>query len=146
MRTPWKSAALALTLALAATKAGAQERGRGSGESADTAPTTKDSRDTERAERPASDPLVAPRHGLLGAPGAALDSAGASRLGPPSDRIAMAAEIPDSWRSGDLVRSHSSADVRAARQQQAPDLEWAAQRRASPSPTSTPPSRSRPTR
>ena len=28
------------------------------------------------------------------------------------------------WRSGDRVRSASSADVRAARQQQAPDLEW----------------------
>ena len=118
--------AIALVAALAAAGAGAQQ-GMGSGKSSVTPPPTKDDgRTAERSEAPISDPLMEPRHGLLGAPGAALDWAGPSRLGAPADRVRAQADVPDSWRAGDRVRSATSADVRAARQQQAPDLEWAA--------------------
>lgn len=131
MRTLPKAALLASLLA--ATAAAAQQVGEGSGKSSVTPPPTKDSGSRgEGAEMPISTPAIEPRHGLLGAPGAALDSAGPSRLGPPPDRISIVAEMPDSWRSGDRVRSLSSSDVRAARRQQAPDLEWAPAQRASP--------------
>lgn len=127
--------AVALAVALAAAAAGAQRVGEGSGKSAVTPPPTKSyGVAAERPEMPTSDPLLLPRHGLLGAPGAALDAAGPSRLGAPSDRVATVGEMPDAWRSGDRVRSASSADVRAARQQQAPDLEWAAPPRAPAAP------------
>ncbi len=116
-----------LAAGLAAAPALAQRVGSGSGKSSVTAPPTKSSGVArERAEMPGDDPLVEPRHGLLGAPGAALDGSGPSRLGAPSDRLSMEADLPSTWRSGDIVRSRNSADVRAARQQQAPDLEWAA--------------------
>lgn len=132
MYTLWK--ALALAASLGADAPDAQRIGTGSGRSSVTAPATKSAGvAAERAEMPATDPLILPRHGLLGAPGAALDAAGPSRLGAPSDRIAIVGEMPDSWRSGDRVRSASSADVRAARQQQAPDLEWAS-RHGTPTP------------
>jgi hypothetical protein len=127
---------VSLAAALAAAGAAADQRvGAGSGRSSVTPPVTKDSGVArERAERPDVDPLIEPRHGLLGAPGAALDSAGPSRLGAPRDRTGSAFEMPGAWRSGDLVRSRSSADVRAARQQQAPDLEWASARDATAPP------------
>ncbi len=132
MYTLWK--ALALAASLGADAPDAQRIGTGSGKSSVTAPATKSAgAAAERAEMPASDPLILPRHGLLGAPGAALDASGPSRLGAPSDRIAIVGEMPHSWRSGDRVRSTSSADVRAARQQQAPDLEWAS-RQGAPAP------------
>ena len=123
-----------LVAALAASPAIAQRVGAGSGKSSAAPPPTK-SRGIapERAGMPGTDPLIEPRHGLPGAPGAALDSAGSSRLGAPSDRIAGATEMPSSWNSGDRIRSWTSDDVRAARQQEAPDLEWAASRSA-PSP------------
>ena len=131
--------AAAVAFALALPAAHGEEpplRGAGTGRSASTAPVTRSDETTSDAARlPARDLPIDPRHGLLGAPGAALDSDGPSRLGGHAERAqrssygeaAQGADIPDSWRSGDLARSKSSADVRAARQQQAPDLEWAGQ-------------------
>ncbi len=77
---------------------------------------------------------ILPQHGLFGAPGAAQDALGPSRLGPRAESPVRGSygeaarstgETYSAWKSGDRVRSASSADVRAARQQQAPDLEWA---------------------
>ncbi|HEX9290850.1 MAG TPA: hypothetical protein VF904_15125 [Anaeromyxobacteraceae bacterium] len=131
--------AVALALALVAAPARAQHKGSGSGQApATTAPVTKTvGPSVERAELPARDLPIEPRHGLLGAPGAARDAAGPSRLGPHADRATLpsygeAAQqgsgggtTHETWKSGDRIRSWTSADVRAARGQQAPDLEWA---------------------
>jgi hypothetical protein len=99
-----------------------------------TAPPPTKSAGDERAVRPARDAPIDPRHGLLGAPGAAPDPDPASRLGaaaPPSGSYGEAARagrgsgaISSTWHSGDRVRSADSADVRLARQQEAPDLEF----------------------
>ena len=130
---------------LAASQADAQHLGSGSGKSSVTPPVTK-SRGTasERAELPSGDLPIEPRHGMLGAPGAAQDPAGPSRLGGHAERAARpfygesaeagasGGETHEAWKSGDLVRSWTSADVRASRQQQAPDLEWASARGTAP--------------
>ncbi len=149
MRATMTMAAL-LAGALAASRADAQHMGAGSGKSAVTAPATKDSGADERPELPADRPPIEPRHGILGVPGAAQDSAGPSRLGAPADRSARPSygesaeagagsdEAHETWRSGDLVRSWTSADVRASRQQQAPDLEWTTARGAAPGGQSPP--------
>lgn len=136
MRTRIWIAAVAVATAVAAEPAGAQTRGAGSGWSAATPPVTKsDETPTEASRLPTRDLPIEPRHGVLGAPGAAFDSAGPSRLGRHGTRSvrpyygeeaqASGGEPYQAWVSGDRVRSWSSADVRAARQQQAPDLEWA---------------------
>ena len=129
---------LAVTMLLTANLAAAQARGSGSGGNASTPPATKDAGPAaESATLPARDLPIEPRHGFFGAPGAASDALGPSRLGSHGDRavtpsygeaapqVSGGGEPYQTWRSGDLVRSRSSADVRAARQQQAPDLEWA---------------------
>jgi hypothetical protein len=141
--TRWAAAALAC--ALAAGGAAADTRGSGSRwPSTTTLPTKNAGTGEERAELPARDLPIEPSHGLLGAPGAAPDQAGPSRLGPRSPEVARGAEAPEvyqpatdqpaqaygTWKSGDRVRSASSADVRSARGQQAPDLEWASTRGA----------------
>jgi hypothetical protein len=126
------------TLLSTSVTAAAQSRGSGSGRLSSTAPVTKDAGPpAEAAALPARDLPLEPRHGFFGAPGAAGDQDGPSRLGRHGDRatapsygeaarqVAAGGEVSDAWRSGDRVRSLSSADVRAARQQQAPDLEWA---------------------
>jgi len=105
---------------LAASRADAQHMGAGSGagsgKSAVTAPATKDSGTAaERADRPAR-----PSYGESA-------EAGASGV-----------EAHETWKSGDLVRSWTSADVRASRQQQAPDLEWTTVRDAAPGGQSPP--------
>jgi hypothetical protein len=80
---------------------------RGSNGTASTAPATKSAgAAAETAELPGRDGPIEPRHGILGAP------------------VESVATAPPTWRSGDRVRSRSSADVRQARQQQAPDLEF----------------------
>ena len=93
----------------------------GTGESSVTPPRTSDSAVLERAVRPAHDLPLATAHGMMGAPGAGQDSLGPSRLGQHGERPAPG----HPWHSGDRVRSPTSSDVRATRQQQAPDLEWA---------------------
>ncbi len=131
-------ASLALVLLLVAPPALAQRRGTGSGRAPGTAPPTKSAGPPEEAaHRPSPDPVLLPPHGMMGAPGAALDSLGPSRLGPHGEtsvapsygeaaqRGSGGGESYQAWKSGDRVRSTSSADVRSARQQQAPDLEWA---------------------
>ncbi len=128
---------LVLALGLAATPALAQRRGEGSGRSPDTAPATKSAGPPEeQALRTPTDLPVLPPHGMLGAPGAAQDALGPSRLGAHADsptapsygesaRLGATGEVYQGWKSGDRVRSLNSGDVRAARQEQAPDLEWA---------------------
>lgn len=135
--SPALLALLALVLFAAAPPALAQRRGEGSGRAPGTAPPTKSAGPPEEAAyRPSPDPVLLPPHGMMGAPGAALDSLGPSRLGPRGEtsvapsygeaaQRGAGAEPYEAWQSGDRVRSTSSADVRAARQQQAPDLEWA---------------------
>jgi hypothetical protein len=128
---------LALILVVAQGRAHAS-KGSGSGERASwTAPVTKDYGVADEAsERTTGDTPIQPRHGLMGAPGAAQDAEGPSRLGPHVERAGRPSygeeahgqgtgQTSQTWHSGDRVRSPSSADVRAARQQQAPDLEWA---------------------
>jgi hypothetical protein len=129
--------AIVATWMLTSGTAAAQGRGAGSGRASSTPPTTKDlGPASESATRPSRDLPLEPRHGFFGAPGAAGDQEGPSRLGrhgaspvAPSygeaARQGAGAEPQEAWRAGDRVRSPSSADVRAARQQQAPDLEWA---------------------
>jgi hypothetical protein len=123
-------------LCLVAVPAAAQRRGTGSAHvSSSKPPVTKGGGSTVPSELGGVDQgQILPRHGMFGAPGAAPDALGPSRLGPPAvspgrgsyGELATSSEEPSSsWRSGDRVRSLSSADVRAARQQQAPDLEWA---------------------
>lgn len=132
--------ATGLAVLLVATQAAAQARGSGSGFGAATAPVTKSAGPPIEAPYLSAEDLpVTPRHGMMGAPGAAMDQLGPSRLGPHGERglvpeygeappeMGGAVDMGESygvWRSGDRVRSASSADVRAARQQQAPDLEW----------------------
>lgn len=78
----------------------------------------------EQAQLPLRDSEMVPRHGLLGAPGGAPDALGGSRLGRRDLDPLQRAEGNATWTSGDRVRSLSSADVRSARVQQAPELEW----------------------
>ncbi|HUK65562.1 MAG TPA: hypothetical protein VLV17_01955 [Anaeromyxobacteraceae bacterium] len=110
----------------------AESTGAGSGRNAATPPVTKSAGPPrEEAHLPARDLPLEPRHGMLGAPGSAVDGEGPSRLGSHSDRSTAPSygeggpAGPGWWRSGDRARSASSADVRAARREQAPDLEWA---------------------
>lgn len=120
---------------LAASPAAAQRLGTGTAHASPvTAPPTRNGASLEAGARPAPDLPLAPRHGMLGAPGAAQDALGPSRLGGHGERSARSSygesapgtgEAYSSWHSGDRVRSSSSTDVRGARQQQAPDLEWA---------------------
>ncbi|HTT72076.1 MAG TPA: hypothetical protein VMG32_12710 [Anaeromyxobacteraceae bacterium] len=132
MRTKTSLALLAL-LALASGRARADDltTGSGTGRNAATPPATKsDGPAYELAHLPAKDLPLTPPHGMLGAPGGGGDAEGPTRLGAHSESPAVPSygeEVsePDRWRSGDLARSPSSADVRAARQEQAPDLEWA---------------------
>ena len=131
----------ALTLAGWAASAGAQARGGGVGWTGGPPPVTKSTGpDAERAASPLQPPPQFERGlGMLGAAGAAPDHRGGLRLGgfgrsyapsvapsygeaaQPSSSVASY----EAWKSGDRVRSTSAADVRAARGQQAPDLEWA---------------------
>jgi hypothetical protein len=130
MRKRLFAAALAMALAQTAL---AQGRGSGSGAPSDTPPPTKGSGEPpERAQLPMRESALSPPHGLLGAPGAAPDANGGSRLG--RRDLELPGEAPQ-WTSGDRARSASSADVRAARVQAAPDLEWGA---AGPAPAATP--------
>ncbi len=151
MKRATAMAALLAAGGLAAGRADAQHMGSGSGKSSVTPPPARSSGTAaERAELPAGDLPIEPRHGLLGAPGAALDSGGPSRLGAHAERAARPSygesagtgagsyEAHEAWRSGDRVRSWSSADVRAARQQQAPDLEWATAQGVAPGPQARP--------
>ena len=120
---------------LVASRAAAQHMGSGSGKSAVTAPATKSSGTAaERAELPADKPPIEPRHAILAAPGTAPSYGESAEAG------ASGEEAHETWRSGDLVRSWTSADVRASRRQQAPDLEWTTARAAAPK---GPPQRSR---
>jgi hypothetical protein len=123
---------------LVAAVPGAQVEARGSGGKASAAPPTKSAGPrSELAERPPRDMPIEPRHGLLAAPGAAPDALGPSRLEPGAPR-AVAPSYGESapresrggtWQSGDRVRSPNSADVRLARQQEAPDLEFVGEAR-----------------
>jgi hypothetical protein len=119
---------------------GAQSAERGSSGKASAAPPTKSAGPrSERAALPPRDLPIEPRHGLLAAPGAAPDALGPSRLGPSAPRTVAPSygesapreprggTISSTWHSGDRVRSPSSADVRLARQQEAPDLEFVAE-------------------
>jgi hypothetical protein len=126
-----RSRALAVLLTVVAvTRVEAQSRGSGGNSAtAATAPATKSAGPAEeRAQLPGRDGPAEPRHGILGAPGAAPDANGPTRLG----ASALTAPISagersggaSTWQSGDGVRSATSADVRQARQQQAPDLEY----------------------
>lgn len=129
--------AAVLAVALAAPAAAGAQRGEGSGRSSVSPPPAKSRGPAEvRPELPARDLPVTPRHGLLGAPGAAMDRQGASRLGPRAPtRPALAGPgplptLPELAPSGDRIRSASSADVRASRRQVAPDLTFADEGRA----------------
>ena len=132
-------------LLLLASPVAAQRRGTGSpGASSGTPPPTNDgahSTASESSTGSGHDLPILPRHGMLGAPGSAPDALGPSRLGAHDESSARRSygeaapgtgQAYSPWKSGDRVRSFSSADVRAARQQQAPDLEWAD---AGPGPT-----------
>jgi len=125
---------LGLVALLAASAA--QARGTGSGKSSVTPPATKSSGPAaERAAMPSRPPNFDPRPGYLGGMGAAHELGGP--LGPRTDlapkpsygeagqEASSGADSHPTWRSGDAVRSWSANDVRAARVQQAPDLEWA---------------------
>ncbi len=130
-----------LLLAGALVAAGAacsKMKGSGAGGFSDTPPPTKSAgMDAERAYLPARELDYGDyRRGVLGAPGAARDSAGGSRLGARTERAAKPAygesaqgqgpgEVSEAWKSGDAVRSWSSADVRQSRQQEAPEVEVA---------------------
>ncbi len=154
MRTPLATAVSAALLLLAG-PAEAQVKGPGTGTYAWTSPVTKDAGPPEeKALVRARDEPYEPRHGLFGAPGAAPDAAGPSRLGPLSERAwspsygeneqgPAAGESYATWKSGARIRSWSSADVRSARQQQAPDLEWVAAGVSAPAPD-VPPAASQP--
>ena len=124
------AAILLATLALPA--AAARTKGTGSGRSSATPPPTKDTGHAyERALRPERPPVFDPALGMFGALGAARDALGPSRLGGRGEFSGAPADNAESyagWKSGDRVRSVSANDVRAARVQQAPDLEWAGQK------------------
>jgi hypothetical protein len=76
----------------------------------------------------------------------AASRADAQHMGAGSEKSAVTApsgvEAHETWKSGDLVRSWTSADVRASRQQQAPDLEWTTVRDAAQGGQSPPSHRS----
>lgn len=127
----WAKVWLAVAAFPLALSAAAETRGRGSGLPSTTPPATRSQgAKLERDEaRPRGQPS-SPARGILGAPGAAPDALGPSRLGPygaPPPPYGAAATGSDpvhsSWISGDRARSASSADVRAARRLVAPDLE-----------------------
>ncbi len=135
MRT-WSLAGLMLLLV--AVPAAAQRRGTGlTRGSAAAPPPTQNSGDTAASVSSTGavhELPILPQHGFFGAPGAAQDALGPSRLGPRAESPVRGSygeaapstgETYSAWKSGDRVRSASSADVRGARQQQAPDLEWA---------------------
>ena len=103
--------------------AAAQARGVGSGRSSVTQPATKgEGPAAERASMRPLPPTFDPRPGYLGGMGAAQERGGP--LGPRAD-LALPHREAAQARPGDALRSWSSNDVRAARVQQAPDLEWA---------------------
>jgi len=106
--------------------------GTGSGALSTAPPPTKDAGTAkELAELPSRDHPIEPRHGILGAPGAAPDTFGPARLGAVPERPrwpSYGETVGTDWRSGDQVRSSTSADVRATRRQSAPDLKWATPR------------------
>jgi hypothetical protein len=115
----------------------AAARGSGSGEPAWTPPETKSAGPAAEASHSRSRGTDFERGlGLFGGYGAAKDSLGPWRLGryggsstSPSygeaaQRGSGGGTTYEAWKSGDLVRSTSAGDVRAARMQQAPDLEW----------------------
>jgi hypothetical protein len=130
MRT-WRGIAAGLSLFAAAPALGA----RGSSGNTRAAPETKSAgAASERSAEPERDLPIEPRHGIFGAPGAANDAYGPSRLGAGSPRTTLPSygeraegegRSYEAWQSGDRVRSPSSADVRLARRQDAPDLEFA---------------------
>lgn len=135
--TRWCAAA---ALAGWAAVAAGQPRGGGVGWTGGPPPATKSAGpDAERAaSTQARPPDFSLGLGFLGARGAAQDVRGALRL-EGYGRLRAPAVAPSygeaapgaaaspyaSWSAGDRVRSTSAADVRAARGQQAPDLEWA---------------------
>ena len=132
--------AAVLTVALPGT-ALAQVRGSGSGALSDTLPVTRGSGTApEQAQLPIRDSQIVPRHGVLGAPGGAPDAHGGSGA---ALRAGAGAEPGPEWTAGDRVRSISSAEVRAARVQQAPDLEWGESAAASAGPAVPPPTPAR---
>jgi hypothetical protein len=134
--------AMAAAMAFAA---GASAQGSGGRGQATKAAPTKDSGKAPDRSAPSHELPAQTQRGLLGAPEAAPDAAGALRLGVttplPVKPGGGAGESYQTWQSGDRVRSLSSADVRAARVQQAPDLEWsqAAGQRVAPSQAGTQP-------
>ena len=103
----------------------AAARGTGSGKSSTTPPVTKSSGVAmERAATPPRPPNFEARPGYLGGLGAAQEIGGP--LGPRGDLARKAYQSEATVQpAGDVIRSWSSSDVRAARVQQAPDLEWA---------------------
>jgi hypothetical protein len=108
---------------LLASAASAQARGMGSGRSSATQPATKgEGAAAERASMRPLPPSFDPRPGYLGGMGAAHERGGP--LGPRADLTPPPLEAAQA-RPGEALRSWSSSDVRAARVQQAPDLEWA---------------------
>jgi hypothetical protein len=128
----WRGIAAALVVLAGAR---AQAVGPGASGRATAAPPTKSAGTAaEQAQLPGRDAPVEPRHGMLGAPGGAPDAYGPTRLGYDARGTASStgANAPgasvgsasSTWQSGDRVRSQTSADVRQARQQQAPDLEF----------------------
>lgn len=128
--------ALGLLVLLVAAPARAERRGTGTRDADSTTPPPSEYPPArlESTVAPARDLPAIPRHGMMGSPGAAQDALGPSRLGPHGEqpsRPSWGEAAPGTgqsyarWHAGDRVRSASSADVRAARQQQAPDLEWA---------------------
>jgi hypothetical protein len=125
----WRGIAAGLVVLLAAR---VEATGSGSSGRATAAPPTKSAGPArEEALLPGHDAPAEPPHGILGAPGSAPDAYGPTRLGydargTPSSMGASAVTgaASSTWQSGDRVRSQTSADVRQARQQQAPDLEF----------------------
>ncbi|GEJ55391.1 hypothetical protein [Anaeromyxobacter diazotrophicus] len=130
----------ALIVAGWAAAASGEARGAGAGWTGGQPPATKSA--GPEAERAASAQQQPPRFerglGMLGAAGAAPDRRGELRLGgfgrlrAPSAAASYGEAASagggasyQAWKSGDQVRSTSAADVRSARVQQAPELEWA---------------------
>jgi hypothetical protein len=137
-KTRW---AAALATAGWVSLAGAQSRGGGEGLTGGNPPPTKNAGpEAERASLlQQRDPRFERGLGLLGAAGAATDRRSAWRLeglprpygtsvapsyGEAAQQASGGGQSYEKWKSGDLVRSTSAADVRSARLQQAPDLEW----------------------
>lgn len=112
----------------------ADAQSRGSAGSPFTSPVTKSAGGAaERANQGERELPIEPRHGVLASPGSAPDAYGPTRLGPDAARPSApmygeaakgdTGTVSSTWHSGDRIRSYTSADVRSARQQQAPDLE-----------------------